>query len=126
MESRQRYFLSKSACPTVNSAEAARHAAGNPQLLGSPNMSWLNNLKIPLKVGPIVALMSIVTVGAVSFAALRIKGVDGAYSDLVSRVNKSTTMAVRASRHAEGYLASAFHLLTQTTDADSQAICTGR
>jgi hypothetical protein len=34
-------------------------------------MSWLNNFRIAFKVSLIVALMTIVTVGAVSFAALR-------------------------------------------------------
>jgi methyl-accepting chemotaxis protein len=80
-------------------------------------MSWLNNFKITLKVALIVVLMAIVTIGAVSIAALRMKGVDDAYSDLVRRVDKSTTMAVRASRLAEAYLSSAFQLLTETTDA---------
>jgi hypothetical protein len=82
-----------------------------------PDMSWLNNFKIAFKVGLIVVLMAIVTVGAVSFAAMRMKGVGDAYSDLVSRVDRSTTMAVRASRQAESYLSSAFQLLTETTDA---------
>jgi methyl-accepting chemotaxis protein len=81
------------------------------------DMSWLNNFKIAFKISLIVVLMAIVTVSAVGFAAVRMKGVDDAYADLVSRVDHSTTMAVRASRHAEGYLSSAFQLLTETTDA---------
>jgi methyl-accepting chemotaxis protein len=80
-------------------------------------MSWLNNFKISFKVSLIVALMAIVTVGAVSYAAVRMKAVDDAYSDLVSRVDKSTAMAIRASRFAEAYLSAAFQLLTETTDA---------
>jgi methyl-accepting chemotaxis protein len=80
-------------------------------------MSWLNNFKISFKVSLIVVLMAIVTVGAVSYAAVRMKAVDDAYSDLVSRVDKSTAMAIRASRFAEAYLSTAFQLLTETTDA---------
>ena len=80
-------------------------------------MSWLNNFRIGFKVGLIVVLMAIVTVGAVSLAAVRMKGVDNSYSDLVSRVDKSTITAVRASRRAEGYLTYAFQLLAETTDA---------
>jgi methyl-accepting chemotaxis protein len=80
-------------------------------------MSWLNNFRISFKVGLIVALLTVVTIGAVSFAALRMKGIDDAYSDLVSRVDHSTTLAVRASRQAEGYLSAAFQLVAETTDA---------
>jgi methyl-accepting chemotaxis protein len=80
-------------------------------------MSWLNNFKISFKVSLIVVLMAIVTIGAVSFAAVRMKGIDDSYSDLVDRVDKSTTMAVRASRKAEAYLSAAFQLLVETTDA---------
>jgi len=88
-------------------------------------MSWLNNFKITLKVALIVVLMAIVTIGAVSIAALRMKGVDDAYSDLVRCVDKSTTMAVRASRLAEAYLSSAFQLLTETTDAGNAKLLAG-
>ena len=48
-------------------------------------MSWLNNLKIAFKISLIVVLMAVVTVSAVGFAAVRMKGIDEAYSDLVSR-----------------------------------------
>jgi methyl-accepting chemotaxis protein len=80
-------------------------------------MSWLNNLRISFKVSLIVVLMALVTIGAVSFAAVRMKGIDDSYSDLVDRVDKSNTMAVRASRKAEAYLSAAFQLLVETTDA---------
>jgi methyl-accepting chemotaxis protein len=80
-------------------------------------MSWLNNLRISFKVSLIVVLMAIVTIGAVSFAAVRMKSIDESYSDLVDRIDKSNTMAVRASRKAEAYLSAAFQLLVETTDA---------
>ena len=76
-------------------------------------MSWLNNFKITWKISLIVALMAIVTAGAVSFAAVRMKGIDAAYSDLVVRVDKSTTMAVLASREAVAYISTAFQLAAE-------------
>src|SRR5664279_3289422 len=78
-------------------------------------MSWLNNFKISFKIGLIVALMAIVTIGAVSYAAVRMKGMNDAYSDLVGRLDKSTIAAVRASRRAENYLSSAFQLAVETS-----------
>jgi methyl-accepting chemotaxis protein len=80
-------------------------------------MSWLNNFKIVFKVSLIVVLMAIVTVGTVIFAAHRMRAADDANTDIVGRVDKSTTMAVRASRRAENYLSSAFQLAAETTDA---------
>jgi methyl-accepting chemotaxis protein len=96
---------------------AALGAAGKQQSFGGFDMSWLNNFKISFKVSLIVVLMAIVTIGAVSFAAVRMKGIDDLYSDLVDRIDKSNTMAVRASRKAEAYLSAAFQLLVETTDA---------
>jgi methyl-accepting chemotaxis protein len=80
-------------------------------------MSWLNNFKITFKIGLIVALMGLVTVGIVVFAAHRMRVADDANTDIVSRVDKSTTMAARAARHAENYVSSAFQLAAETTDA---------
>jgi methyl-accepting chemotaxis protein len=81
------------------------------------DMSWLNNFKIAFKVSLIVALLAIVTIGTVSFAALRMGVMDEASADIVTRIDKSTTMSARASRQAEGYLSAAFQLLAETTDA---------
>jgi methyl-accepting chemotaxis protein len=80
-------------------------------------MSWLNNFKITFKIGLIVALMGLVTVGIVVFAAHRMRAADDANTDIVTRVDKSTTMAARAARHAENYVSSAFQLAAETTDA---------
>jgi methyl-accepting chemotaxis protein len=80
-------------------------------------MSWLNNFKISIKVGLIVVLMAIVTIGTASFAAVRMRAMDDANTDMVTRIDKSTTMAVRATRHVEHYVSSAFQLLAVTTDA---------
>src|SRR5450631_1094285 len=78
-------------------------------------MSWLNNFRIVFKVSLIVALMAIVTVGTVIFAAHRMRVADDA--NIVGRVDKSTTVAARAGRRVETYLSSAFQLAAETTDA---------
>jgi methyl-accepting chemotaxis protein len=80
-------------------------------------MFWLNNFKIAFKIGLIVALMGIVTIGTVSVAALRMRAMDNASKDMVTRVDRSNTMAARAARRAEHYVSAAFQLLSETTDA---------
>jgi methyl-accepting chemotaxis protein len=80
-------------------------------------MSWLNNFKITFKVSLIVVLMAMVTVGTVIFAAHKMKLADDANTDIVTRIDKSTTMAARAGRRAEGYVSAAFQLAAETTDA---------
>jgi len=80
-------------------------------------MTKLNNFKIAVKVSLIVVLMAIVTVGTLAFATYEMNRADTANTDVVTRVNKSTTMAARASRRVENYMASAFQLAAETTDA---------
>ena len=80
-------------------------------------MAWLNNFKIAFKVSLIVVLMAVVTIGTVIFATNKMRAADDASTDVVTRVNKSTTMATRAGRLAENYLSSAFQLAAETTDA---------
>ena len=65
----------------------------------------------------IVALMAIVTVGTVIFAAHKMKMADDANTDIVTRVDKSTTLAARAGRRSENYVSAAFQLAAETTDA---------
>jgi methyl-accepting chemotaxis protein len=79
-------------------------------------MSWLNNFKIAFKVSLIVALMALVTIGTVIFATQRLRVADDANTDIITRVDRSTTMAARAARMAENYLSSAFQLAVETTD----------
>jgi methyl-accepting chemotaxis protein len=80
-------------------------------------MSWLNNFKISFKVSLIVVLMGLVTIGTVIFAAQRMRIMDDANTDMVTRIDRSSTMAARAGRRAENYVSSAFQLLAETTDA---------
>jgi len=73
-------------------------------------MIKLSNFKIVVKVSLIVVLMAIVTLGTLAFATHEMRLADDANTDIVTRVNKSTTIAVRASRRAENYVSSAFQL----------------
>jgi methyl-accepting chemotaxis protein len=80
-------------------------------------MSWLNNFKIIYKIGLIVAMLAVVMVGVVSFAVVKMRAMDDANTDMVTRIDKYTTLAVRATRRAEAYVSSAFQLAAETTDA---------
>ncbi|MES2196714.1 MAG: HAMP domain-containing methyl-accepting chemotaxis protein [Pseudomonadota bacterium] len=80
-------------------------------------MSWLNNLKIAVKVALIVVLMAVVTVGTALFATNQMRAMDDANTDIVTRIDRSTTMTVRAARRADNYVASAFQLAAETTEA---------
>jgi methyl-accepting chemotaxis protein len=79
-------------------------------------MFWLNNFKIAVKVSLIVVLMALVTIGTVVFATQRMRAADDANTDIVARVDHSSTMAARAARMAESYVSSAFQLAAETTD----------
>ena len=92
------------------------HAAGNANFFRGPNMSWLNNFKIAFKVSLIVVLMAIVTVGTAVFATHKMRTADDANADIVTRVDKSTTLAARAGRRSENYVSAAFQLAAETTD----------
>jgi methyl-accepting chemotaxis protein len=80
-------------------------------------MSWLNNLKIVYKLGLILALLTVVIAGTLTYAISRMRIMDDANTDMVTRVDKATTSAARASRRVEKYLSSAFQLAIATTDA---------
>ena len=79
-------------------------------------MSWLDNLKIVVKISLIVALLGVVMIGETLFATSRMRAMDDANTDLVTRVDKYTTLATRASRLAEAYISGAFQLAVETTD----------
>jgi methyl-accepting chemotaxis protein len=81
-------------------------------------MYWLNNFKISSKIGLIVGLLAVVMIGALSYAAVRMKGIDAAYSDLVRRVDKSVSVSVRAGRFADRFIAYAFQLTMEASDED--------
>jgi methyl-accepting chemotaxis protein len=79
-------------------------------------MSWLNNFKIIYKIGLIVAMLAVVMVGVVSFGVVKMRAMDDANTDMVTRIDKYTTLAVRAARRVETYTSAAFQLAAETTD----------
>jgi methyl-accepting chemotaxis protein len=85
-------------------------------------MPWLNNCKIALKVGIIVGLMALVSIGAVGLGGHELRTVDDAYSDIIGRLDKSATIAARAGRSAEEYLSASYQLAVETTDAGNVAM----
>jgi methyl-accepting chemotaxis protein len=82
-------------------------------------MFGLSNLKITSKIALIVISLAIQMAGQIWFASSRMRDIDDAYSDVVRRVDKYTTLSVRAARHAEAYISGAFQLAGETTDEGS-------
>ena len=80
-------------------------------------MSFLNNLRMVFKVGLIALVMAAVMIGLISYMASKMSAIDEAYSDIVKRVDTSTTVMARTTRRGETYRGAAFALLTETTDA---------
>src|SRR5690242_3210294 len=79
-------------------------------------MSFLNNLRMVYKVGLIALVMAGVMIGLISYMASEMSAIDEAYSDVVKRVDTSTTTMARTTRRAETYRGAAFAVLTETTD----------
>ena len=63
-----------------------------------PNILKIENLRITTKITLIVGLFATVAIGAAGFSAVRMKGIDDAYSDLIGRVDTATTLSARATR----------------------------
>ncbi len=80
-----------------------------------PNWMKIENLRITTKITLIVLLFAAVTMGATGFSALRMNGVDNAYSDLIDRVDSSTVLTARANRSVATYLSRAYQLVVETT-----------
>jgi methyl-accepting chemotaxis protein len=86
------------------------------------DMSWLNNFKISVKICLIVALMAVLTIGTALFGSQKMRAMDDANTDMVTRVDKSITMAARAARHVERYVSSAFQLAADDTEAGNSKL----
>ena len=80
-----------------------------------PSWMKIENLRITTKIGLIVALLAAVSLGATGFSAFRMRAIGIAYSDLVERVDVSTTLSARANRSVETYLLRAYQLVVETT-----------
>jgi methyl-accepting chemotaxis protein len=90
-------------------------------------LNWMKieNLSITIKITLIVALFATVSLGAAGFAALRMKGINNAYSDLIARVDTSTTVAAQAARNVASYRSSAYQLVVETTPEGNAKLLAG-
>jgi methyl-accepting chemotaxis protein len=87
-----------------------------------PTVLKIENLRITTKITLIVALFAAVSIGAVSFSAVRMKGIDDAYSDLIARIDTATTLSARSTRQAVTYQSRAYQLTRETTDEGNQKL----
>ena len=86
------------------------------------NALKIENLRITTKITLIVALFATIAIGAVGFSAVRMKGIDDAYSDLIARVDTATTLSARATRQAAAYQSRAYQLTQETTDEGNRKL----
>ena len=87
-----------------------------------PAFLKIENLRITTKITLIVALFAAVSIGAVGFSAVRMKGIDDAYSDLITRVDTATTLSARSTRQAVTYQSRAYQLTQETTEEGKQTL----
>ena len=80
-------------------------------------LSWakIENLRITTKIALIVALFAIVSIAAVSFSAVRMKGIDSGYLDLITRVDTSAILSAQSSRYLATYQSRGYQLTQETT-----------
>ncbi|WP_426440461.1 enolase C-terminal domain-like protein [Bradyrhizobium genosp. P] len=78
-------------------------------------MSWSNDLKIVWKIALIVTLLGAVGFLSMGFAAMRMKVIDEAYSDLVNRVDVATVAVAPGNRNVESYVSLVYQLLLETS-----------
>ena len=79
-----------------------------------PTWMKIENLGITTKITVIVLLFAAISIGATGFSALRMKGIDAAYSDLIERVDSSTVLTARANRSTATYLSRSYQLVAET------------
>jgi methyl-accepting chemotaxis protein len=101
---------------------AAAIDASRRKGLFMPDFLKIENFRITTKITLIVGLFAAVSIGATGFSAMRMKGIDEAYSDLVARVDTSTTFAARATRQAVTYESRAYQLTRETTDEGNRKL----
>jgi methyl-accepting chemotaxis protein len=78
-------------------------------------MTILNNLKIVLKVGLIVAVLGCVLIGVMSFSAMQLSETVANYTDLSANQSAGEALT-RAQRRLETYRAALYAVLTETTE----------
>jgi methyl-accepting chemotaxis protein len=83
----------------------------------------IENLSIPAKIGLILALFAVVSGGTAVFVARSMSGLNSAYVDLVTRVDKSAVLAARSGRVVASYQGQAFDLVSESTpEGNAQAL----
>ncbi len=85
-------------------------------------MGWLNNRKIVFKIALLVLVLGATSIGAIAFASYRMQTINEAYTDLVSRVDKSATMSARAGQRVEAYVGNAYQLAVETTQQGNKRL----
>jgi methyl-accepting chemotaxis protein len=75
----------------------------------------IQNLSIPGKIGLILVLFAVASCGTAVFVAQSMSGLNRAYADLVTRVDKATVVAARSGRVVATYQGQAFDLIAETT-----------
>jgi methyl-accepting chemotaxis protein len=85
-------------------------------------MSLVTRPRIATKVFMIVALFAVVSIGAAGLAVSRMGAIDAAYSALVTRVERSATLAARGTRRAESFVSSGYQLVVETTDEGNRTL----
>ncbi len=75
----------------------------------------IDNLRIRTKIGLIIGLFTIVTVGALGVSAQRLQSVDTAYNDLLDHVTGAVYKTIRGRTSAELYMSTVFQLIAETT-----------
>ena len=84
-------------------------------------MSFVRNISIFKKVMIVMGAFTILTVGAAAYAAYSMKGIDAAYSDLISREGKSALYLARANRNLSNARAAIGELIIATTEEGNAA-----
>lgn len=85
-------------------------------------MSLLNHLRIATKISLIVAMLALFTLAIVGFSIKNMRDMDEASSYAIGHVARSATISARASRVAESYVAGAFQLLEETSEAGNRQL----
>jgi len=76
----------------------------------------LEHLKISLKILIVIAVMALVVVSVGVFASIQMKAIDGAYSDVIDRVDGATELLTRSNRVFTLYGRDAYALDLESTD----------
>src|SRR5271156_6829618 len=85
-------------------------------------MAWLNNFRIVWKVAIILAILGMVSLFSMGFAAVRMNQADDAYSNLVNRVDAATVAVARGSRDVESFVSLVYQLVTETSAEGSSRL----